>query len=178
MQGLRATKRTTFWRRPCSSRSGAVALPWLRAEIEIPSSSRRRRRQSFIRSGRVRQHGLALRRFESATGSIRSRSRLHCTSRRPDRLPGARGVGAQTAAGLLRKYITLEALLASGRFAEQSGDLRLYRRIATMDASAPLPSLRAQKPTWLKAAQLAGEWDLARLAAPLEDLSKGKAAQP
>ena len=81
-----------------------------------------------------------------------------------DRLPGARGIGAKTAAGLLRKHGTLEALLASGRFPVQANDLRLYRRIATMDASAPLPPLRAQKPTWSRAAQLAGEWELSRLA--------------
>jgi DNA polymerase I len=81
-----------------------------------------------------------------------------------DRLPGARGIGEKTAASLLRKYGTLEAVLASGRFPVQANDLRLYRRIATMDASAPLPSLRAQKPTWSRAANLAREWNLNRLA--------------
>jgi DNA polymerase-1 len=80
-----------------------------------------------------------------------------------DRLPGARGIGVKSAASLLRKHGTLEALLASGRFPVQANDLRLYRRIATMDASAPLPPLRAQKPTWSKAAQLAREWELNRL---------------
>lgn len=88
-----------------------------------------------------------------------------------DRLPGARGVGATTAASLLRKHGTLEALLATGRFPLQSDDLRLYRRIATMDESAPLPSLRAQKPTWSKAAALATKWDLNRLAELLQDLA-------
>ena len=56
-----------------------------------------------------------------------------------DKIPGARGVGAKTAAGLLRLHGTLEKILAGGRFAQQADDLRLYRRIATMDASAPLP---------------------------------------
>ena len=55
-----------------------------------------------------------------------------------DRLPGARGIGEKTAAGLLRKHGTLEAVLESGRFPMQADDLRLYRRIATMDATAPL----------------------------------------
>ena len=32
-----------------------------------------------------------------------------------------------------------------------------------MDASAPVPPIRAQKPTWSKAAQLAPEWELNRL---------------
>jgi DNA polymerase I len=85
-----------------------------------------------------------------------------------DRLPGARGIGEKTAASLLRKHGTLEAILESGRFPMQADDLRLYRRIATMDATAPLPSLRAQKPTWSRAADLAREWDLNRLADRLD----------
>jgi len=80
-----------------------------------------------------------------------------------DRLPGARGIGAKGAASLLRRHGTLDALLASGRFPIQANDLQLYRRIATMDSCAPLPPLRAQKPTWSKAAQLARAWDLNRL---------------
>ena len=81
-----------------------------------------------------------------------------------DRLPGARSIGEKTAAALLRKHATLEAVLASGRFPVQANDLRLYRRIATMDASAPLPSLRAQKPAWSKAADLTRRSNLNRLA--------------
>ena len=88
-----------------------------------------------------------------------------------DKLPGARGVGPKSAAALLRKHGTLEALLRSGRFPVQADDLRLYRTIATMDPAAPLPSLKAQKPTWSKAAALAREWDLNRLADRLHDLS-------
>ncbi len=80
-----------------------------------------------------------------------------------DRLPGARGIGPKSAADLLRRHGTLDALLATGRFPVQANDLRLYRRIATMDASAPLPSLRARKPTWPEAARLAAEWELDRL---------------
>ena len=56
-----------------------------------------------------------------------------------DRLPGARGVGAVGAADVLQRYGTLENVLAAGRFAAQAEELRLYRRIATMDAAAPLP---------------------------------------
>jgi DNA polymerase-1 len=92
-----------------------------------------------------------------------------------DRLPGARGIGEKTAASLLRKYGTLEAVLASGRFPVQADDLRLYRRIATMDASAPVPSLRSQKPTWSKGAQLARDWNLNRLADRLELLANARA---
>jgi len=88
-----------------------------------------------------------------------------------DKLPGARGVGPKSAAALLRKHGTLEALLKSGRFPVQADDLRLYRSIATMDPAAPLPSLKEQKPTWSKAAALARAWDLNRLADRLDDLS-------
>ena len=88
-----------------------------------------------------------------------------------DRLPGAKGVGPKGAAGLLRKYGTLEDVLASGRFAAQADELRLYRRIATMDASAPLPSLQDQTPSWAKASVLAREWELNRLADRLDALA-------
>ena len=57
-----------------------------------------------------------------------------------DKLPGARGIGPKNG--------SLEEALAGGRFAAEAEDLRLFRRIAEMDASAPLPPLRAQTPTW------------------------------
>jgi DNA polymerase-1 len=88
-----------------------------------------------------------------------------------DKLPGARGVGAKGAAILLRKYGTLEGALAAGRFPTQANDLSLYRRIAAMDASAPLPSLKAQRPTWSRAASLAQEWGLKQLAGRLAGLA-------
>jgi hypothetical protein len=49
--------------------------------------------------------------------------------------------------------------------------LRLYRKIAAMDASAPLPSLRSQKPKWSEGAKLAREWQLNRFADRLAQLS-------
>ncbi|HTI84182.1 MAG TPA: 5'-3' exonuclease H3TH domain-containing protein [Acetobacteraceae bacterium] len=81
-----------------------------------------------------------------------------------DKLPGAKGVGPKGAASLLRKYGTLEAALADGRFTAESEQPRLYRRIATMDRFAPLPSLADQKPTWSVASRLVREWELNRLA--------------
>ena len=87
-----------------------------------------------------------------------------------DKLPGAKGVGPMGAASLLRKYGTLEAALADGQFAAQADELRLYRRIATMDTSAPLPSLVDQTPTWSVASSLAREWELNRLADRLAEL--------
>ena len=89
-----------------------------------------------------------------------------------DKLPGARGVGPKSAAGLLRKYASLEEALAAGRFAAEAEALRLYRRIATMDAAAPIPALSDQRPTWDKAAALAREWELNRLADRLTELAR------
>jgi DNA polymerase-1 len=89
-----------------------------------------------------------------------------------DRLPGARGVGAKGAAALLRKYATLEDAFAAGLLIGQADELRLYRRIAKMDPTAPLPALGNQTPSWGKAAALAREWDLGRLADRLDELAR------
>jgi DNA polymerase I len=88
-----------------------------------------------------------------------------------DKLPGAKGVGAVGAATLLRTFGTLEAALAAGRFPTQADALRLYRRIATMNAAAPLPPLEDQAPTWAAAAALARDWELGRLAERLEAMA-------
>jgi DNA polymerase-1 len=89
-----------------------------------------------------------------------------------DRIPGAKGIAPKTGAALLRKYGSLDGLLAAGRFTQQAEELRLYRMIATMDSSAPLPSLRAQSPTWQRASSLAREWELNRLADRLGALAR------
>jgi DNA polymerase I len=88
-----------------------------------------------------------------------------------DRIPGLAGVGAKGAASLLRRYGSLEAALAEGRFAPEAEKLRLYRSIATMDASAPLPPLHDQTPTWAAAAALARDWELNQLAERLTAMS-------
>ena len=88
-----------------------------------------------------------------------------------DKLPGARGVGPKGAAALLRKYPTLEDAFADGQLSSQAGQLRLYRRIAQMDAKAPLPPLPDMTPTWDQAAALARDWELGRLADRLEELA-------
>jgi DNA polymerase-1 len=93
-----------------------------------------------------------------------------------DRIPGVKGVGAKSAASLLRRYDSLDAALAAGKFAAQREELRLYRSIATMDAGAPLPSLADQRPTWREAAQLAREWELNRLADRLAELGQAASA--
>lgn len=88
-----------------------------------------------------------------------------------DKLPGAKGVGPKGAAALLRKYATLEDAFAGGQLAGQAEQLRVYRRIATMDAGAPIAPLPDQTPTWAAAAALAHDWDLNRLADRLEGLA-------
>lgn len=85
-----------------------------------------------------------------------------------DKLPGARGVGPKRAAELLHRFRSLEEILAAGNFTEQAEALTLYKRIATMDATAPLPSMDDQTPQWARAAQLANEWQLRQLARRLE----------
>ena len=87
-----------------------------------------------------------------------------------DKLPGAAGVGAVRAAQLLRRYGSLSAALKAGLFQTQADKLRLYGLIATMDASAPLPSLADQTPTWASASSLARSWWLNQLAERLDGM--------
>jgi DNA polymerase-1 len=94
-----------------------------------------------------------------------------------DKLPGARGVGPKGAAALLHRYGTLEQAIAEGRFVEQADQLKLYKKLATMDPTAPLPSLDDQAPTWANAAVLARQWELGRLADRLDKLAAPRAAR-
>jgi DNA polymerase-1 len=80
-----------------------------------------------------------------------------------DKLPGAKGVGPKTAADLLRQYASLDAMLADGRFSAQADELRLYRRIAAMDAAAPLPEIPDAEPDWEGGAELVRSWGLNQL---------------
>ncbi len=95
-----------------------------------------------------------------------------------DKLPGAAGVGPKSAASLLRRYGSLEGVLAVGRFAAEAEQLRLYRRIATMNASAPIPTIEDQTPTWMEAAALARGWELKQLSGRLTKLAQSADLPP
>ena len=86
-----------------------------------------------------------------------------------DKIPGARGVGAKTAASLLGEYPSLEAMLSAGRFSAEADALRSYRHIATLDPHAPVPPLPDRSPDWSAAAKAADELGLGRLAGRLEE---------
>lgn len=91
-----------------------------------------------------------------------------------DKIPGAKGVGPKGAAALLARYGSLEAALSDGRFTAEADRLRLYRKIARMDAAAPLPPLPDQAPRWDNAAALADKWELGGLAARLVALAQSE----
>jgi DNA polymerase I len=89
-----------------------------------------------------------------------------------DGMPGARGVGPKTAASLLAQYGSLDAMLEDGRFGQQAEELRMFRRMATMDASAPLPPLKSQTPKWAEASTFVRELGLNALADRIAALAK------
>jgi 5'-3' exonuclease len=86
-----------------------------------------------------------------------------------DKLPGARGIGPKKAAEILGQYGSLEDALAAGRFASEADDLRLYRRIAAMDASAPVPDLPDAEPDWARAAAFVSSLGMGQAAGRLEE---------
>ncbi len=86
-----------------------------------------------------------------------------------DRIPGARGIGPKRAADLLAQHGSLDALLDDGRFSAEADSLRLYREIATMQASAPLPALPDVTPDWAASAAHARELGMDGLAGRFEE---------
>ena len=73
-------------------------------------------------------------------------------------------MGAKTAASLLKQYGSLDALLEAGRFSAEADALRLYRHVATLDATAPLPALEDREPDWAAGASAAQQLGLQALA--------------
>src|SRR5829696_1454108 len=164
-----ASRQTTSWPRQSLERSGGVGPWWWPAATGMPTSSHQNSLRSCSRSVPGRWHALVQRTCASATPQVPDFIALRGDP--SDKIPGAKGVGPVAAANLLRKYRTLEQALLSGRFPLQAEELRLYRKLAAMDKSAPLPSLRSQKPKWSEGAKLAREWQLNRLADRLAQLS-------
>ena len=91
-----------------------------------------------------------------------------------DKLPGVPGVGPQGAANVIRQHGSLEAALKAGWFSSLAKQLRLFRAIATMDAKAPLPRVKDQKPNWARASALARDWQLGQLANRLAKLAESE----
>jgi 5'-3' exonuclease len=86
-----------------------------------------------------------------------------------DRIPGARGIGPKRAAELLAQYVSLDEMLEAGRFEAEADALRLFRSIATVDRTAPLPPLPDVTPDWAAAAAHVRELGLDGLAGRLEE---------
>jgi len=149
--------------------SGEGCVPArLRADHDLVSGTGRRDGQD--RTGRGAR---ALRRRSQAGPG------LHRATWRPiGQAAGCARHRPKTAASLLLQARDLETLLASGRFAAQADDLRLFKRIATMDALAPLPPIRHQRPTWREAAELALSWGLASLSDRLAELAAKAESRP
>ena len=147
----RATRRTTS-SAPASPRRSAAAAGW---------SSRRRPRRL---PARERAHDGALHPTRgvseiSRIGPAEVRERYGVEPAQipdfialrgdpSDKLPGARGVGPKRRPSCSRSTARLEAALEAGRFAAEADDLRLYRRIATLDPTAPIPPLDDREPDW------------------------------
>ena len=165
------TKRTTSRRgsrfRGGARRAGARRerrpghLPARQRVDDGSSAAARRRAADPDRPGRGAR--AVRRRARSGTG-------LHPLRGDPsDRIP-ARGVGAKTAADLLGRYDSPR------RPSPRAGSPRRRTRCALSPhcdhgPRRPLPPLGDQQPTWSRAAALAEEWGLGRLAGRLEALS-------
>ena len=80
-----------------------------------------------------------------------------------DKIPGAKGVGPDRAAAVIRKHGTLDAALESGGFPDQVEDLRMYLRLTRLQYHAPLPELPDAQPNWSAGAELAERWGLKKL---------------
>ena len=92
-----------------------------------------------------------------------------------DKIPGAKGIGTQRAATILRTHETLDAAIEAGVFREQADDLRLYLRLTRLQYHAPIPELPDAEPDWAGGARLAEAWGLGNLAGRLAERAGGGA---
>jgi 5'-3' exonuclease len=168
---LQGTRPMISWRRLLPRRSDKAVRCWSRAVIGTPSSSPATTILFPVRAGEMARIGPAEVRERYGVEPKQVPEFIALRGDPSDKLPGARGVGPKGAADLLRQYGSLDAILSAGRFPSQAEALRLYRSIATMNASAPLPDLPDQAPTWARASELARAWGLKQLADRLAERS-------
>ena len=79
---------------------------------------------------------------------------------------------------IARNKENLDEIVAAGLFRIQAEALRQYRSTATMNASAPIPTLLDQMPTWSKAAELAHTWGLNQLPDRFTERAAARAQRP
>ena len=65
-------------------------------------------------------------------------------------------------------------MLAEGRFVAEADALRLYRRLAALDRSAPIPPLPDIDPDWAALAKRASSLGLGGLAGRLEEAASSR----
>ena len=166
------TRPTTFSVLPPPRRRSGAARASSSRPTATPTSSRRRgRRSSSPFAACSSSTGSGRRRCSRSTAWSPSRcpTSLRYAATRRTRFPARRAWGRRRPPPSCSEHGTLEAALAAGRFPNQAEDLLLYRRIATFDASAPLPSLSDQTPTWAEASSLAREWGMKALSERLAE---------
>lgn len=86
-----------------------------------------------------------------------------------DGIPGARGIGPKTAARLLLRHGTLEAVLAAGMATPEADLLRRFREVVEMHPEVPV-TLPPGPPDWTAGAQRLRVLGMARLADRLKAL--------
>ena len=95
-----------------------------------------------------------------------------------DNIPGARGIGAKTAAELLQRFNDLEGVIAnaatltparSRAVAEAADELRAFRTIATMQRALPIELPPTAAPDWAAGAAACAAAGMARLADRLRE---------
>jgi DNA polymerase I len=95
-----------------------------------------------------------------------------------DNIPGARGIGAKTAAELLQRFNDLEGVIAnadtltparSRAVTEAANELRAFRTIATMQRALPIELPPTAAPDWAAGAAACAAAGMARLAERLRE---------
>ncbi len=95
-----------------------------------------------------------------------------------DNIPGARGIGAKTAAELLQRFNDLEGVIAnaatltparSRAVTEAADELRAFRTIATMQRALPIELPPTAAPDWAAGAAACAAAGMARLADRLRE---------